>query len=526
MENNMRYNIFFLMVFFIMFANIPQILSLNFIGNFMGKNLSLYPILLGLFYTIYHFSKTKENIFSLTIEKRFLVYVTVYIGVIMFSFIHGLFIYPYYDQILSGPATQIEKLPMIQHALQKVGIFISTEMLLKFWMFARPIKGFFLESFWFFTIPFLIYEYFKNDVEKGIQIFVKAIICSVFIVCLYGFLDIGYLSGSKIAENILFTLNPIVHVIKYDGTWWPPLLWQGQLRSLFAEPSYFGIYAAFAMPWLWYFLYKTENYKKKIFLFSLMFFFTFELFLTKARTANVLFVGELFLLFIAMLVQRKKSFVKNTAIVFVCALLAFGFSLTAMKVMPGSPKGGDMGYSNAESYLQDNLGSITAANKRSNRARYSILKADIAIGKTAPLLGVGKSLRNAYVSDYLPEEAFSNEEVLTWIRKQKENGIMRSGFPYLGEYSTRFAESGILGLLVYFFPIMYLFYRLFKKIIKKYDNPNEKNVYIFFFISMSGIMASGFGDNLTITCSYWIMLGLGYALILMPANRINDNEST
>lgn len=59
-------------------------------------------------------------------------------------------------------------------------------------------------------------------------------------------------------RDILRTVNPCIHSIENDGTWWPPLLWGGQLRSVFAEPSYFGIYAAFAMPLLWYKLIETQ----------------------------------------------------------------------------------------------------------------------------------------------------------------------------------------------------------------------------------------------------------------------------
>lgn len=66
----------------------------------------------------------------------------------------------------------------------------------------------------------------------------KGAVVGAIIICAYGVLDVWYLSGSHTAEYILTELNPIVHEIKSNGTWWPPLLWKGQLRSLFAEPSY------------------------------------------------------------------------------------------------------------------------------------------------------------------------------------------------------------------------------------------------------------------------------------------------
>ena len=115
------------------------------------------------------------------------------------------------------------------------------------------------------------------------------------------------------------------------------------------------------------------------------------------------------------------------------------------------------------SYINDNLGSLTSKDKRSNRARFSMLEASIAIGKDHSILGVGKSLRNAYVPDYLSESGRADSEVQYWIKNQKEKGIMKSGFPALGEYSARFAETGILGLVIYLLPALFLAFQLIRR---------------------------------------------------------------
>ena len=95
---------------------------------------------------------------------------------------------------------------------------------------------------------------------------------------------------------------------------------------------------------------------------------------------------------------------------------------------------------------------------------------------------------------------------------------MKSGFPALGEYFTRFAETGILGLLVYLLPSLYLLVQLLKKMRSTLSSPEEKEETIFFLLSWLGIMASGLGDNLNVTCCYWILMGIGYAMIL-PEKR-------
>lgn len=527
MSTALRNKLFFLIVLFVIFCNIPKMVQLNFLGSFLAKDLSLYPILIGAIYTGYAFYQERKLPFYKE-ERVLLGYIVTYVFVLMLSFIHGLSMYPYYDAILAGPPNQIEKLPAVQHFLSTVGIEVDTISLLKFWMFARPIKGFIVETIWYFLVPYLIFTWYKRNASEGFSILTRAIFCATVLVCMYGMIDVLYLSGSTLAENMLVILNPIIHDIQSNGTWWPPLLWKGQLRSLFAEPSYYGIFAAFAMPFLWYYWGKHQQNKNKILVTIVLFIFTCFLFLTKARTASVLFIGELLLLIFFALWKRNSDFIKKTVMIVILSLAAFILSVCSLHLMPGSPQGSTMGYDDTNStaissYLEDNVGSLASSNKRSNGGRYSILEVNITIGKHYPLLGVGKSLKNAYIPDYLSKEGKANAEVQSWIMNQKEKGIMRSGFPELGEYSTRFAETGILGLCIYLLPAAFLAWRLLKQIYFLKDQ-EEREKYIFFFISLSGVMASGLGDNLSITCAYWILMGLGYAMIL-SSHKKEKHES-
>lgn len=123
-------------------------------------------------------------------------------------------------------------------------------------------------------------------------------------------------------------------------------------------------------------------------------------------------------------------------------------------------------------------------------------------------IGVGKGLRSSYIPNYFSEKAFQNGEVKMWLSFREKLGIMRSDFPCLGEYTTRFAESGILGLVTFLLPIFILARKLYAKI--KFSA--DKMIYITFTISFCGILSSGIGDNLNITYCYWFLLGLGYAL--------------
>ena len=160
-----------------------------------------------------------------------------------------------------------------------------------------------------------------------------------------------------------------------------------------------------------------------------------------------------------------------------------------------------------ENYLDDNIGSLASTEQRSNNSRYSIMIADLKIGLEYPVLGVGIGLRDAYIPEHLPEMSEGNKEISRWIENQQERGILKSGFPKLGEYTSRFAETGILGLIAFLIPPVFLLVNLLKKIRKEKDLR-----YLLFTISFIGMLATGIGDSINITYCYWVLLGLGYAM--------------
>ena len=506
MNHIIRDRLWYLMVLFSIFATIPEIIRFNFWGAVFAEKLSFFPLLAGLLLTLYY---EKCHVFKTSLSRRIGIYLLIYAVVLFISLIHGLVIYPYYGDILNGPISQVDKIPVMQAFWQRFGFDVSETTLLSIWMFARPLKGLFMTTFWTFGCAYLIYYWYRKDSSRGLDIMRKGAVAGAIIICAYGVLDVWYLSGSHTAEHILMVLNPIVHEIKSNGTWWPPLLWKGQLRSLFAEPSYFGIWCAFAMPWVWYTFCIAERKPVKVGSLVLIFALAFLCCLTKARTANVLIIGEAVFLALATVVYRKYIF-KRAVIIIMCLLCAFSGAIIAGGILQGSSP---EGFKLAEKYIKDNMTSLVGDDKRSNGARYGVLEAHIKMGLDYPVLGVGSSLRSAYVATYLPQKAFSNSEIKMWLRNQREKGIMKSGIPTLGEYSSRFTETGFVGLGIFMVPPLFLLLKLLKRIKSDMTAFEEKLGYIFFAISFCGILASGMGDSLNITCCYWLLLGLGYAII-------------
>ncbi len=511
---------FFFLSILLIFNNIPKIFQLNLLGGAFSNKLSLYPLIIGLFYTIYCQYKYKNVLINF---DKFIKFLAVYLAITFISLIAGLYNYPYYDMVINGPVTQIEKLPKVMVFFNSLGIHIDQKILIAFWMIARVVKGLLFDSFYTFGGAYMIYCWYHNNWQTAFKIIIKAVLTSLIIIFGYCFIELFYLAGDETAKNILITITPYLHIIKSDGTWWPPLLLSGQLRSIFAEPSYCGIYFAFAMPFLWYAFVSARKHSRKIIAILAIVFFTFCLFLTQARTAVALFCGEVSILFILTIYLKNKFIFKEVGKILAVSVTAFMLSgLFINNLLVDNRYGID----SVESYVENNLTSLTSSSQRSNGARYSIMLADLKIGLDHSLIGVGSGLRNAYIPDYLPEMAKDNGEVKMWIKNQQEKGILRSGFPKLGEYTSRFAETGIIGLTLFLIPPFILLRKLYFKITDRNMSLDDKLPYVFFTISLIGIMASGIGDTINITYCYWVLLGLGYAMCFGKENDVKDNGDT
>ena len=522
MNYKIRNILFLLISFFLIFNNVPKVIQQNNIGGSLLDKLVFYPIFIGLIYTVYCQYKYKNVLVNF---DKFLKFILVYLGGNCVCLIIGLYNYPYYELVQNAQINHIEKLSVIINYLNDFGIlgYIEDDCLMILSMFLARIKGIFLDVLYTFGGAYMIYCWYHNNWQTAFNILVKAVLVSLIIIFGYCFVELFYLAGNEIAKNILVIITPYLHIIKSGYGWWPPLLLSGQLRSIFAEPSYYGIYFAFAMPMLWYvFVSASKSYNKIISILTIMF-FTFCLFLTQARTAVALFCGEFFILFIFMIYLRNKFFFKQVSKILVAIVAAFMLSGLFINNLLVNNR---YGINSVESYVESNLTSLASTSQRSNRARYSIMIADLKIGLDHPLIGIGSGLRNAYIPDYLPEMAKDNAEVNMWIKKQQEKGILRSGFPKLGEYTSRFAETGIIGLVLFLVPPFILLRKLYFKITDKVLNVDDKLPYVFFTISLIGIMASGLGDSINITYCYWVLLGVGYAMCFGKENDVKDNGDT
>ena len=524
MNKKIRDTLFFIIVFSLIFNNIPEPIQMNFLGGPVGNKLVFYPLFIGFIYTGYCHYKYKNVFVSLDKLLKFLI---IYLGVTLVSLLIGLYNYPYWDLIINGPIDQIEKLPKVIAVLKNLEVYIDTRILISVWLVARTIKALIFEVFYTFCGSYMFYCWYKDECKVAFNILCKAILSSLIIVFLYSLVEVLYLTGNNTAKYILVHITPYIHIVKASHGWWPPLLWKNQIRSVFVEPSYFSIWAAFALPFLWYYIgYVKINRRNFTYCFILMF-FTFLIFMTRARTGVALLLGEIFLLVIyTVYCYKSKNNIRMFSTVAICTIVGFLFCNVFTNDFMGKYNVGvnDLTKSvkkvGVNDYFRDNVGSIFSMNKRSNTARYSTIIANVKIGLDYPILGVGRRMTPAYMPDYFPDFSKNNWEVRNWIKYQREKGVLKMGIPSFSAYSLTFAESGFLGLLLYLLPSLVIVYNLLKKV---YLSVNKIR-YMIVLTSLLGILASGFSGTFNVNYCYWVLLGLGYAMCFGKQEEKLNNE--
>lgn len=517
----------------LIFNNIPKPIQMNFIGGPVGNKLVFYPLLIGFMYTAYCQWKYKNILINL---KPFVKYLSLYLGVVLLSLILGLFNYPYWNDVLAGPVNQIEKIPMVLKFFKSHGIEVDVKILTSLWIIARQLKGILLEAFWCFGGAYMFYCWYKDDWKRGLKVTSFGIIISAFIFVGYGIVDALFLAGDSYAKQILINVNPYLHPVKSDNGWWPPLLWYGQLRSIFSEPSHAGNLLACVIP-IMFFGYLKHS---KIVLLFFMGIISSLVILTKARTAYALLFGILFLSIVVCINDIKKH-MKSILVMLLVISIGVSSGVYYMnlgkfledktpkktvvsslvikekntiekKKLSNSSKLNKKNKSySVEKVIDDNLLSLASSNKRSNGARYALIKTNLRIAAQHPVLGVGTGLGTAYMIDNYTETEKSNREVAMWIKNTKKYGVFASGKGLgsaMNEFITRLAQNGIVGLGVYLLPFVYVIYYLLKIGIK--TNNIDANMLAVILIS---ILVSGCNGSVNVIYSIWIFLGISFAMI-------------
>lgn len=428
---------------------IPKAHSLPLLGGNIPNAFLVIGVLLFLFYLV------KFHTAIIPYKK----YLIIFIGWYTLCLFIGALTYPFYDNdFFMYMRTEGIYGKLVKMKPEIFDNIILMELKYACSLFVRMIRGFFIPLVGLWLIVINLHQ---RDWKRGMhQISLAALILAIVMI-IYSIPEMIWIwTGNETCAEILSIINPFLYDPVSTNGWWPPLLWKNQLRSMTLEPSFFGIYASFIIPLLWYRIF-VENKK---WCYGILIIFVFMLFASKARTGIAVYLGEMAVLFIISLLLRKRAYLKFGGKVLLVGVLSYALFIGGSTYVPAAVSGitGKSIDEMADLYIEENVTSI-AGNKRSNVARNGHTVAMARIGLDYPILGVGYGYQNMYLKDRFPEFARDNHEVQNWTKDMLEKGFLKSGYPILNEYAYVFAISGVLGLILFISPIAYLGIKLLRK---------------------------------------------------------------
>lgn len=460
----------------------------------IGNNLAVYPLIFGIICFIY------ENKSKKIANRVYLLYFLIYIVWQLLCTAIGVINYKYINLI---DIHQISKLCILLKYIRHYNIYLENNTLIKTWFVIRFFKDIIKHCFIIFGIPLWIYYLYHDNFKLGFSDIRRAVLAMILIMCCYSVIEMFYLRGYLFAANILVKINPFLYDIKSAHGWWPPLLWQGQLRSIMAEPSYFGIISAMIIPILFSCIFESSKFRYIL----LCFFYLFMLFLSKARTGITIYLGELFLFIVIFYIYYRSKW-KKILIILGCTVCAF---LTTLIVFNNDMPNANLSAA-ASTYVEQNIASVIG-NKRSNSARRINTVSMIKVGLQHPLFGVGQGLKDAYINDTLTtQDLATNDEVHTWSRYMYSEGVLKSGFPVLNYFTYIFASFGVIGLLLYIIPIIYIFIKLYMQRVILRNDIQLGCVLIAFCGSIAALFSNG---------DFFLNIYILYGLLLCKTDGTN-----
>lgn len=476
----------------------------------LGSNLSEYFFILGLGLLIYEYFK-----YRFEIDRKAVVFIYLFIIWQIICLLHGLYFYEFNSMLT------LDQIPKLQFVLGKLEVydFVPDELTaIKYWLFARTIKNILLLNNTVFLICFYIYHLYKNDFDRGFKDIRKAVTCLVLIMGAYSVIELFWLKlNLSFARKFLEIVNPYLYDIKIAHGWWPPLLWNGQLRSITREPSFFGLICIMCLPIVWSYIW--EN-KYKVFGGVLVFYYTFMIAATNARTAIVVSLGELFLLVVSVVLVKKKEYLKNVLTILLVTIMAFSLNLVNFKGLfienNISNNRSIVTVNSANNYLKSNVASVANTTSRSNNARYANLVANVNTIMEYPIMGVGTGLKDAYIDRNLPEFSYSNYEVRNWSRYLHIEGVLKSGYPALNKYADVAVQNGIAGLFLYLSVVLYLGYKILRNrsaFVRDYR-------VVLLIIAMLGLLAAKLSN-----AGFVILNGIVWGMLYCKISELKTKKS-
>lgn len=494
--------VLFFMVISLPFVVLPQRFSLPGTQQAAVNVFSIVAVLL----LIYEYIK-----FKFLIEKKIVLFLCSLMAWQIFCLVHGLYVYKFENLMLIDQFPNVNKIFDIYYAW---GGNAQQITLIKIWRFLVGTKDILIQDNILFFSLYYVYHLYKDNSSLGFSDIRKGIVILFLIMGSYSFVELLWLKFSLTsAGDILQAVNPYLYDPVSAHGWWPPLLWKNQLRSICAEPSFFGVVGMFMFPFLW-----SYCFKKKTFVigYFMSFYFSLMLFATNSRTAIVLTLGEVMMLGLSFFWVREKYYIYRGILLSAVIISAFCVNLLNFKgVIPNVASEENTALGSANQYVSQNVESVAQKDSRSNNVRINYL---IASGKTVyqyPVFGVGYGLKDAYIEKNIPQDIGNTGELALWKEYMHKYGIFKFGYGSTNKYTEIAMSYGMIGFGMFFVPLLCLLFNLIKYrsvLLNDYDT-------IFLCIIMVALLAAFFSSRIDIVAS-----GMVWGLLYCKLNEKKKNH--
>ena len=464
-----------------------------------GGKLSYYAIMIGFFCFM-----IEIYMYGLRVSKKMLWFLVLFILWKAITTINGLIIYPYYDEV------KIFGIDRLTYIFSRLGIHYNNTFINFVYLFFFSFKNSAKEVLTTFPVLLWVYHLYKDDFNVGFSKIKKYIFALGIALGVYAIPEVLLFKfHCEFGLPILQTLTPLLSDVGSYMGWYPPIVWPNeQLKSYCAEPSIFGYMSGIVIPFLWlYFIENKSSYKNMFYVYFVML-----IFMTKSRTANLIFLIELIMLHLLLyLVKRKKALI---AIV-VCSALGFGLNLNLPRSFIPSNKQESIA---AKKYYNDNIKTIVDKKARSNGSRLINIESHLNVIVKHPFLGTGTGLKDLYVKENLVSNALDNPEIRAITNGVEEIGVNKFTYGNVNQFSFIATNNGIIGLLFYLFPIFYIIFTVFKQ--RLFLNIHMGILIIILFC----LLAAGVTGEISV--AMYIILGLMYADVNLGKGiyLINDKK--
>lgn len=352
----------------------------------------------------------------------------------------------------------------------------------------------------FYGTAFLLFP--RNFARK---LFLNALL-TVSVLCIaYSIWEIAWLCRVPGTEPVLLKFNTLFRRTCFAWEWWPPELWAGRVRSLFAEPSFLTLFATPALILLWGH-YLEERKKGLYFVLSLALGLLIYLSFSRTGWMTMFFaLGIQAILLERCGIFRGKTFLYRVApygkaaVGIILGASAF-YAFTYMPLPYSPQKAQTDSVANPAQTTKNETVELTGG---SIAVRKTCLQAELKLIAAKPLIGYGVASHGPRLLDHLKEISDKNQEILRW---EKDGSC-----PLLNLYTGTGVEYGVVGAILFFGLCSFPLWLFMRRRLDWFD--------IASIAALCGLLLAGMTLMIYIHMAFQLFWGVALAAAIRGENR-------